>query len=662
MYKLCVFAGTTEGREIIEYLCTQPVSVTACVATEYGETLLPSCEKLTVSAKRLSKEEMVYLFRTSQFNLVIDATHPYAAAVTECISTACRETGTEYLRLLRGASANCNDGVYVPDAEHAADFLRATEGNILLTTGSKDLKQFTTIPGFADRVYARVLPLNASLEACSAVGLKASHILAVQGPFREEMNVAMLRFVDARWMVTKDGGTAGGFQEKASAARKTGVRLVVIGRPPQREGLSFSETVDRLCESYGCTRKPLVQIVGIGPGGREAMTTEVRQAIGQADCLIGAGRMLEAVSRSGQPICEAIAPEAIAEFILSNPRYHRFAVVMSGDTGFFSGTKKLLPLLQECETKVLPGISSLSYLCAKLGTSYEDVLVRSLHGRQHDIIPDIHANRRVFVLTGGADGVQKLARNLSDAGLGHVRMAVGVRLSYPEEEIITGTAEELALRNYEALSAVLLENDTPNAVVTHGLPDTAFQRGEGADGVVPMTKSEVRSVCLSKLRLTEYAVCWDVGAGTGSVSVEMALQARKGSVYAVERKAEAVALLRQNKIRFGTENLTVVSGSAPDVCLDLPAPTHVFVGGSSGNLRQILRQAMEKNPNVRIVATAITLESVAELTDCIKELPLLETEVISMQIARDRKAGPYHLMTGQNPVYIFTLQAGGSET
>ena len=174
-----------------------------------------------------------------------------------------------------------------------------------------------------------------------------------------------------------------------------------------------------------------------------------------------------------------------------------------------------------------------------------------------------------------------------------------------------------------------------------------------------MTKSEVRSVCLSKLQLTADAICWDVGAGTGSVAIEMALQAHRGAVYAIERKEEAVELLHENRKKFFAENLTVVPGYAPEACAELPAPTHAFIGGSSGNMKEILSLLLEKNPSARIVATAIALESVAELTTCIKEFSFTDVEVVSMTVARDRKAGKYHLMTGQNPIYIFTMQAGG---
>lgn len=661
MYKICVFAGTTEGRELVEFLSSQPVDVTACVATEYGETLLPTADNLTISARRLPVAEITQMLSKTTYDLVIDATHPYAASITESISTACHATGTEYLRLLRSASELSDDVVYVSDMEAAVEFLNGTEGNILLTTGSKELAIFVKLTGLEDRVYARVLPMDASLDACRAVGLKASHIIAMQGPFSEEMNLAMLHAISASWLVTKDGGEPGGFDAKVSAARKANTRLVVIGRPVQKAGVSFSEAIELLCTRFGCAHKPYVDILGIGLGSRETMTEEVRQAIKRADCLIGAKRMLEAVASSGQRTHDAIASKDIADFILTHREYRRFAVVMSGDVGFFSGAKKLLPLLNSCEVNVLPGLSSLVYLCARLKTSYEDVFVTSVHGRQHNIVPDIRAHNRVFVLVGGENGVQNLCRSLVDAGLGNVRLSIGERLSYPDEKITQDTAEHLVRGTYETLSVALIENDFPDAVVTHGLPDNLFQRGAGADGVVPMTKSEVRAVCLSKLQLTERSVCWDVGAGTGSVAIEMALQAKKGRIFAIERKSAAVDLLHLNKEKFLTENLSIVSGCAPEACLDLPAPTHAFIGGSSGNMRDILTLLLEKNPGVRVVATAISLESIAELTACIKEFPWSATEVMSMQVAHDKKAGSYHLMTGQNPIYIFTMQAGGNE-
>ncbi|MGM9607680.1 MAG: precorrin-6A reductase [Oscillospiraceae bacterium] len=657
MYKLCVFAGTTEGRELVEFLTTQPVEVTACVATEYGETLLHPADNLTISARRLTQEEMEKLFAVQNFDCIIDATHPYAPAATENIAKACQTTGTEYMRLLREGSAAPADAVFVSDIPAAVEFLNGTDGNVLLTTGSKEIQLYSKIRDFAARTYARVLPLEDSLRACQSAGLAPSHILAMQGPFSREMNVAMLRAVSARYLVTKEAGSAGGFDEKIAAAREAGAALVVIGRPPQREGVGFSETVELLCQRFGLAWRPQVSVVGIGPGSSGGMTEETRRAIRQADCLIGAKRMLEAVAAPGQSVYHAIASAEIAEYIMSHRQYRKFTVVMSGDTGFFSGTKKLLPLLKDCQTEVLPGLSSLSCLCARLGTSYEDVVPVSVHGRDRDIVPDVQRNRRVFALVGGEDGMAALCRRLVQAGLGDVRVSVGERLGYADEKITVGTASELSAGSYQTLSVALIEHIKP-FVVTHGLPDALFQRGSAADGaVVPMTKSEVRAVCLSKLRLTEDAVCWDVGAGTGSVAIEMALQARNGQVYAIERKADAVALMEENRQKLFARNMTIVSGSAPETCRDLPAPTHVFIGGSGGSMREIIALALEKNPSVRIVATAISLESVAELTAYLKESSFTDVEAVSLTVARDRKAGEYHLMTGQNPITIFTFQA-----
>ena len=618
MCKICVFAGTTEARRLVELLSTQPVSVTACVATEYGETLLPEGGNVTVRSGRIPVDGIIQMLSDTKFDLVIDATHPYAASITESVARACAETGTEYLRLLREESDKVSDFTCVLNAEAAALFLSKTDGNILLTTGSKDLKTYSKVKDFTDRAYARVLPLDASLALC-----------------RE----------------------AGGFAAKVAAARKAGANVLVIGRPKQREGKSFSQVLDSLECRFGFRFAQSVKIVGIGPGSRDAMTQEARRAIEEADCLIGARRMLDAAARGGQKTYAAIAPQEIADFIHAHCEYRQSAVVMSGDTGFFSGTRKLLPLLSDCEVSVLPGLSSLSYLCAKLQTSYEDVHVVSLHGRAHDITADVRAHARVFALVGGENGVNDLCRTLAENGLGTVTVSVGEQLSYEDETITTGTAEELQSKAFAPLSAVLIENDHPDAIVTHGLPDEAFLRGAGEGGVVPMTKSEVRAVALSKLRLTERAVCYDIGAGTGSVAIEMALQAKHGHVYAVERRDDAVELLKKNQAAFHVENLTVVSGTAPEACRDLPAPTHVFVGGSAGNLRDILSMLLAKNPHVRIVATAVSLESIAELTACMKDFAFTEAEAVSVQIARGKKAGSYHLMAGQNPVYIFTMQS-----
>ena len=652
MYKLCVFAGTSEGRQLVKWLASfDGLSITACAATEYGGELLEEIPGVKVSAQRLDEGQMEAFFKEENFDYVVDATHPYAPIVTENIRNACTATGTAYLRLLRDGGLP-EDCVCVDSTADAVEWLSHREETVLLTVGSKELAAYKGLPGFAERYYARVLPVADSIELCKQVGVPTAHIIAMQGPFTKELNGAILHATGARILVTKQTGTKGGFWEKAEAARATGAQLLVIGRPDHVAGLSFQETAAFLCGELGLTPKKRVTVVGIGPGDREHRTLAAEKAIAQADCLIGAKRMLEAVAAPGQTREEQIAPKKIVEAIQAHPECTRFTVVMAGDIGFYSGTKKLLPMLKDWEVTLEPGLSSLVTLCAKLGTSYEDVVPVSLHGRDCDIARALRRHKRIFALVGGENGMGDLCRTLCDADLGEARVSVGEALGYPEEKITVGTAEELSKMTFHKLSVALIEWNG-ETVVTHGLPDGTFQRGSHENGTpVPMTKREIRSAALSHLELTENAICWDIGAGTGSVAIEMALQADRGQVFAIEKKPEALALLRENALRLHVTNLTAVEGLAPAACEALPAPTHVFIGGSSGQMEALLTLIWKKNPQARIVASAVALETVGELARCAK---VYGGEGVCITVANTRAAGPYTLMQGQNPVYLFTF-------
>lgn len=655
MVRICVFSGTSEGRRLIDFLREQEALVTACVATEYGGELIEPADKLSVIAKRMDEGEMEELFKEESFDLVIDATHPYAALVTENVMQACLNTNTEYLRLERGGEGAPESAVCVPDTAAAAEYLSGTVGNILLTTGSKELAAFSGITDFEERAFARVLPVESSIAACREAGLKPSHILAMQGPFSVGMNAAMIKSVNAAYVVTKESGKAGGFEEKALAAMKAGAKLIVIGRPASGAlGMTFGETLDFIEERFGFTSKPKVAVIGVGPGPRAHMTGEALETISNAECLIGAARMLESV-RPDQTVFEAVKADEIVDLIKEHKEFSRFAVLLSGDVGFYSGAKKLLPKLDLCEATVIPGVSSLAYLCAKAGASYEDAVTVSLHGRDGSAVPAVRRNRLVFVLVGGGNGAGKLMDELNCAGLSEVNVTVGERLGYDDERITKGKASELSGKAFDPLSALLIENTSPESAAA-GLPDECFLRNAEDKPVVPMTKSEVRAVVMSKLRLLPDSVCWDIGAGTGSVSVEMALTAARGRVFAIEKKPEAIELLKENIARFGVKNIEAVEGEAPAACEDLPAPTHAFIGGSSGNMREIMALLLDKNPHVRIVAAAISLETVSELTACMKELGFDETEAVCLNVSKAKQLGGYSLMIGQNPVYLFTMQ------
>ncbi len=662
MYKCLIFAGTVEGRRLAGDLASAGVLVTASVATEYGEKIIAPQEGLTVHQGRMDQEEMEAFMKAGGFGQVVDATHPYAAAVSENIRAACRNTGIPCLRLLRESEEGDGDWISVSSAREAAEYLNHTEGNVLLTTGSKELKEFTIVKDYQTRLFPRVLSTAESVLSCVELGFEGKNLICMQGPFSEELNTAMLRQIGASYMVTKETGKSGGFGAKLAAARKAGVKVIVIGRPVREEGLSPAAVREVLAEKWNLTfpvsaGKPEVILAGMGMGSHGTMTVEAAEACREADAVLGADRMLEYPRSLGKPVFASYKNDELKAYIDSHPEYRKVVILLSGDIGFYSGAKKLLRCLEGYPVKTMPGISSVVYFCGRLGISWEDVKLLSLHGKEGNMVGAVARNRKVFALTGGTDGVSRICRQFVEYGLSHVTVYVGERLSYPDERITQGSPAELAEQTFDSLCVVLVENPEAGSLpVTHGLDDELFIRGK-----VPMTKGEVRSVSLSRLRLKQDSVVYDVGAGTGSVSIEMALQAWEGMVYAIEKNPEAVALIGENQKKFRASNIQVVEGLAPEAMEDLPAPTHAFIGGSSGNLKEIMELLLRKNPACRIVINAIALESVAETLNCLKALPVTDVDISSVTAARSKALGRYHMMMGQNPVYIISCTGGSDD-
>ena len=646
MSDVVVFAGTTEGCEICSFLAKNKVSVLACVATDYGSKSLKENEYLKIHAGRLNGAEMENLLKELSPGLVLDATHPYAAEVTENIRTACKNTGLSYERVLREKGAYQDKAVYVEDTEAAVRFLEDTKGNILLTTGSKELGKFTALSDAGERIYARVLSLPSVMETCKGYGFEGKHLIGMQGPFSMELNAAMLRQYDCRYLVTKDTGKAGGFQEKIDAALMCDVIPVIIGRPLQEEGLSVAECKHMLTEHQ------------------------------RADLIIGARRMADSIREPGQPVVYEYRSDVIGAYIKSHPEYENIVIALSGDVGFYSGAKKLLDVLngrkpegvladdfkgQEDSEKgngcvsieIICGISSVVYFMSQIGLSWDDAKITSAHGKNCNLVSMIKQNQKVFSILGTKSAVAELAQKLVEYEMGDVVLYVGENLSYPDEKIFQANASELTSYEGQALSVVCAFNEKARpAFSTHGIPDEKFIRGKA-----PMTKEEVRCVSLSKLRLQEDSICYDVGAGTGSVSVEMALRADQGQVFAVEKKDDAVALLYENKQRFAADNLEIIKGEAPEALKELPVPTHAFIGGSSGNLKEIVALLLEKNRDVRIVINCITLETISEALEVLKEYDFADQEAVQLTASRSKEIGRYHLMMGENPIYIITCQS-----
>lgn len=285
--KILIFSGTTEGHALCRFLARHAICAQVFVATTYGEAVMEPLPGITVHTGRLTTSEMA-TYMSSQ-TMVIDATHPYACEVTEHIQQACKITQAEYLRLLRPIQQS--DGVeVVADTAQAVAWLCQHQGNILLTTGSKELDAYTAIPEYQKRIFPRVLPSVEAIEKCIALGFPCASILAMQGPFSHEMNVALLRKVKASILVTKDTGKNGGFAEKLSAAKELGVTILVIARPTQENGFTLEQIQQFLLQRMGCCarypRFPLFislagkKVVVIGGGNIAARRIHILQRFG----------------------------------------------------------------------------------------------------------------------------------------------------------------------------------------------------------------------------------------------------------------------------------------------------------------------------------------------------------------------------------------------
>lgn len=686
MKKIIIFSGTTEGRKLSELMAAAGIAHTVSVATDYGKLVMKAHPKVKIQEGRLSKEAMSEFLRKESFDLVIDATHPYAVEVTRTIKSCVAEMKADghkitYLRLKRSIQAAEEAGLRFFDSNEAcAEALKEIKGNILLTTGSKELFVYTASEEVKKRLYVRVLPGLESLEICRREGILPQQILALQGPFSEELNDALIHQYGIKCMVTKQGGITGGFLEKKEAALKNQIPLFVIRREAAEEdGLSFDAVCEKIETLTGVnlSLRPaelMITLAGIGPGDGDMMTLRLKEALAEADLILGAKRLIEAVTPKLEK--EALyLPDKILTWLQEKSRQYavheklKVVILFSGDIGFYSGWSKVRICLQEALQKGLlhgtmqsiPGISSIQMMAAACGVSWENAGIYSIHGKtdtdgwQAEVLRRLHENGRLFLLVSGAGDIRKLGALFSDKE--DCRITVGYQLSYPQQKLMVLTPEACKETEQEGLYVVMIEKEEP-ATLSPGIPDEAFIRGK-----VPMTKGEVRQVSLCSLRLQKDSVLYDIGSGTGSIAVEAAHLSKGIKVYAIEKKEEAVALLAQNKEKFQTANMEIIRGTAPEAFNGLEEPTHVFIGGSGGHLMEILEVLAAKKRRIRVVMNAISLETVAEFKQVKERFSVCNFEMIQMQVSRYHELGSYYMPKAENPVMIcsFDLQGGEAD-
>ncbi|MDD3251028.1 MAG: precorrin-6A reductase [Lachnospiraceae bacterium] len=500
--RIIIFGGTSEGRELAEYASDHGISVLVSVVSEYGELLLPENACVQVHRGALDRPAMCELLKQYRPNLVLDATHPYAQEATRQIRELCTGLAIPYERVLRDsanqvlrdpadsadladraqAAEQCGQVYTVATIPEALALLGTDQRPVFLTTGSKELEQFASVPELRERIYARVLPDSRVLHQCEALGIRGGQLMAVQGPFSVEMNCAMLRQSHAGWLVTKESGSRGGFEEKMQAAMACGVSVIVLARPVQERGISMEEAKLRLRETVPGDEVPggvvpggtepeqeesprCLTLIGMGMGGGRQLTLEAADALNACDAVLGAPRMLADVRNLTTQAFQNpiyLAPQT-ADWLEEQTSYRKVSVVYSGDTGFYSGAGSLLAELKQrglsWQIRICPGISSVSCLCARMQVSWEHLYLASAHGRVCDPAALLREHGRVFLLLGGTEQLGSLCRKLTVAGFGSAHVTAGIRMGYPDEQLLVRRADELLDWADTTLTAVVIEEN-----------------------------------------------------------------------------------------------------------------------------------------------------------------------------------------------------------
>ena len=474
MSDVIIFGGTTEGRRLAEFCGEHKIQTVVCVVSEYGEMLVPESPSVRVIRKALDEDEMEALFVAEKPSLVLDATHPYARVVTENVTQVCQKMGIVWYRVLRKSeleTKNADSIVTVDSVDQAVEWLKSHEGTVLVTTGSKELVKYTAIPDYKERIFARILPDSQALLNSETLGFLRNHMIAMQGPFSLEMNIATMRMTGANYLVTKESGHAGGFLDKIHAAEVVGATALVIGRPLKETGISLEEACQYL-EPFGMeTITRTITLIGIGMGAPGMWTVAARKTLLEADAVAGASRMIESVEKDlgEKAVLKAYDGKKILDWFEHAPQLRKLAVLYSGDTGFYSGASSLAETLrerqevgkdQEIQLEILPGISTVSYLASKLQIPWQDLELESLHGREAKPWEALKRGKNVFLLLGGVEPVAEVSRMISEHGFGSWLVSAGKNLSYDDEEILTDTAENMMNKKLgDGLWAVIIRKE-----------------------------------------------------------------------------------------------------------------------------------------------------------------------------------------------------------
>ncbi|MEE3421043.1 MAG: precorrin-6Y C5,15-methyltransferase (decarboxylating) subunit CbiT [Lachnospiraceae bacterium] len=390
-----------------------------------------------------------------------------------------------------------------------------------------------------------------------------------------------------------------------------------------------------------------VYFISCGTGKRAALTRRALKALTSCDTWIGPRSLLDAMQDPGN---EKAEPNLIREeeggdmaALIREAPGENIAVLVGGDAGANEKVCASARAIPELAPTIFPGIPEVSEFSARTGISYEGAAILDLTDGRGSLLQAVLRHRKVFARMDNYTSLY--LEDMKRAGFGDLRIGRMMKTAMGRDRVEYGRLSDMADHLVSEALYFFYRKDRPSLPAL-GIPDDAFVRGN-----IPMTKREVRTQIIAALMPEEDDIICDIGAGTGSVTVEMAMQAVRGTVCAIEEKAEGVDLIRENVKKFGLHNVEIVRGTAPDAFSRLPVPNVAFIGGSGGHFRDIFQVLVSRNPEIRIGVTAISPETASEAVERM-ELYHMDPQMICMNVSRSKKAGRNHMMMAQNPVYL----------
>jgi precorrin-6Y C5,15-methyltransferase (decarboxylating) len=399
-----------------------------------------------------------------------------------------------------------------------------------------------------------------------------------------------------------------------------------------------------------------ISVIGVGPGPREFLTRAAVRAIEEAEVLVGGEEVLKRFNGREKKVVTRDIRE-IMDY-LREKKNKRIGVLTSGDPCFYSILAAILREFPREEVEIIPGISSLQLCLARIKETMNDAVLVSLHGRGLEELSKAVESRKLVILTDEANPANLVAGHLLKRYPRDTRVFVCENLARREERITGGTLAGIAKGEFAGNAVMVVKGrERSREYAAPGIPDELFLRGDA-----PMTKEEVRAVALAKARLREDSIVYDVGAGTGAVSVEAGLLAKKGAVYALEKNRERAELIRKNASRFGLENVRVVMGEAPEVLKELPMADRIIIGGSGGRLGEILQRCDEKlTRDGRMVINLVSLDSLGAALACLEKLGY-EYEITQLIVNRGERLGSRLVLKPRTAVFIISSRRKRNET